>query len=135
MDNSFKLRKLISILFHSIITIGCTLQSVSIVNFYLTYPTSIHIDTQFDIGSATLASFTLCKRFGRNFGQNSSSLFEFYRTIDSVKIIYIISPKHLVIIDLDDSSNQYVTRIDSVSITYYCFSLQGELINKINVNF
>ena len=131
VDNIYmcaKLEIIIKIVFNLIIIIGCSSQFISIVKLYLTYPTSIHIDTQFDIRYNNLASFTFCKRTSNlKLDRNSNVLFEYYRGINVIDQIALSGREFHKVIDLEDPDNYYITRVDSVSLNYYCLNLQGEL--------
>ena len=123
-----KFEKLFKFVFILISILCCSSQFISIVNLYLTYPTNIHIDTQFDMRHNNLASFTFCKRtWDSNVSRNSTERLEYSNTINVVNDISILGGKFSKEIDLDDLHNQYITRVDSVSLKYYCLNLQGKL--------
>ena len=104
--------------FVSIASIGCIWQFISLVQLYLTYPTTVQIDTQFDVHKDSLAAFTLCKNVEgkktNHLGKSSDDLFEYYSKLKSIEAMHLEGP------DIDFEIDSLVTRVDKLSLSHTC---------------
>ena len=113
------------LIFVSITSIGCIWQFISLVQLYLTYPTTVQIDTQFDVHKDSLAAFTLCKNVEgkktNHLGKSSDDLFEYYSKLKSIEAMHLEGP------DVDFEIDSLVTRVDKLSLSYFCMTFQGKI--------
>ena len=76
------------LIFVSITSIGCIWQFISLVQLYLTYPTTVQIDTQFDVHKDSLAAFSLCRNTFQEMynhtGRSTDELFDHYSKLNVV---------------------------------------------------
>lgn len=114
------------------LNIGCFWQMVSICGLYLEYPTNIFIDTKFDVMEQILPAFTFCTNVGaQHRGRNTSSaLFDMHFVNKTVREISVSSFGG----QLQEVTEQYLTSaIESVSMVYYCFTINSEIKGIINI--
>ena len=117
-------KKLFSYAFVLSIAIGCSWQFFSLVNFYLSYPTKIEIDTSFDSFEDTLPALTFCKNVGqRNYGKYSADLFKNYSFEEMVKEVN--SNKFYSTNVENDPKLMLNTVGEKLSLIYYCLTLNG----------
>ena len=117
------IRTLSYLLFIIISSFGCIWQSISLVQLYLTYPTTIQINTHFDVQDDSLAAFTLCKNTNwykyNHMGKNTSDLFEYYSKSDVIKKLSLEGP------DLGIDMDHLLTQVVKLSLSYFCISFRG----------
>ena len=111
------------------LSICCFWQIVSICSLYFNYPTNIFIDTNFDVFEQTLPALTFCTRIGTEHrGQNTSSdLFDMHlvnQTIQEISVSSFAREEEVV-------TDRYLSSlIESLSIYYYCFTINSQLKGK-----
>ena len=111
------------------LNIGCFWQMVSICSLYFNYPTNIFIDTKFDVFEQTVPALTFCTSVGQTHrGKNTSThLFDNFSLNTTIEQISINSLADQV----DIITDQYLSSvIESVSINYYCFTLNSQVKGK-----
>ena len=110
-------------IFIIITSICCIWQFISLVQLYLTYPTTVQIDTQFDVHKNSLSGFTLCKNIkyeeNNHFGKSSDDLFEYYSKVNMTSEISLHGPN--IGVDVDS----LLTLIPRLSLDYFCTTFQG----------
>ena len=115
------------LIFVSITSIGCIWQFISLVQLYLTYPTTVQIDTQFDVHKDSLAAFSLCRNTFRELynhtGRSTDELFDHYSKLNVVDKVYLEGPYFHVDIDMQS----LLTRVDRMSLSFFCVTFQGNI--------
>ena len=118
--NKISFKKIISFYLVLILLIGCSWQSIKLLQLYLSYPTKIQILTDIDLYEDNLASFSICKNIrNKHNGKHSDNLFKYYKSISiDREISFFLDNKQ---IPTNSSGDGLINLIIMISKTYFCY--------------
>ena len=131
--NKLNSKNIISFYLIVILVIGCSWQSVKLLQLYLSYPTKIQILTEFDLNEDNLASFSICKNiYGAHDEKHSEDLFEHYKSIGIDREIRFYFDD--LQIPTNSSGDGLINLMMMISSTYFCYVVRGKKILIVNFN-
>ena len=127
-------RAVVSVLFKSMLWLGCFWQICDVCHMYFKYPTNVFIDTTFDPLSKPLPALTFCANIGWHDVLNTSALLEIESSrfkYNTFRYIYIRGEN-----GIRDMKEEYLaSAIESTSYKYYCIAFNSLLSGSFSKQF